>query len=115
MIHLFDQFYLDADEEQFILIEWDGSISNVDKNGNRTNMYKSRHYYSDFNHVITKLATMGQRRSIASSSSLSEMIEKFEQTKKSIEDLTRRMWPTIHDVSEGTQKPSEGVPYDLDI
>ena len=112
MIHIIDNFYLDADDRQFILIEWDGKTSTY--KGSTKNEYKSQMFYSRFENVLEKLAVILQRRAIGEVKTLQELGQKLDETKKLIESIGTRMWPDFEDASSSVLEPDKGIPYDLD-
>lgn len=110
MIHLFDQFYLDADEKNFILYEWDGTTKVRKNNQAINNVYKSYSYFQCFENVLSKVAIMMQRRAIQESKDLPELGKRLDFIKETIEELTRRMWPTIEDARTALVEPGGDVP-----
>ena len=111
MIHLFDQFYLDADDRQFILLEWDGSLSSKEnKDCTFSRAYKLQQYFATFKCALEKLTVIMQRRAVANNTDWQELGKKLDEIKESIEELTRRMWPTIEDARGGGREPVGDVP-----
>lgn len=73
MINLTEDFYLDADDNQFTLIQWAGKY---DKKNNKTGM-KYR-YYSTLDSLLKGLATVLMRRDVQNSETLTELAEAIE-------------------------------------
>lgn len=87
MIHLIDEFYLDADPYQFILIEWDGKT--VYHKTHKKNVMQNPHsrYYRTLKSLLEQLALMLERKAVYGSTGLEEIAEKCEDIGQLIKNL----------------------------
>ena len=97
MINLVDEFYLDADDRQFFLVEWDGKMVYNKMMKKDVPQYGRTLYYTKFENVLEKLSLILQRRGIEKSTTLVEVGEEFAKTRKIIEELAKQMNPTYKD------------------
>ena len=68
MIHLYENWYLDADDKNYILTEWDGKTN---KNGNRVVM--GVHYITSLSDVFRFLGTIETRRKVKACTTMKEL------------------------------------------
>ena len=111
MIHIIDNFYLDADEKNFILYEWDGKTK-TSKGGLINNVYQSYSYFQSFDNVLSKIALLMQRRSIQESQDLKELGKKLDQIRMTITEIANRMWPTMQDARTALVEPDGDISGD---
>lgn len=101
MIHLTDNYYLDADDKQYILLEWDGSVSKTqNKDGSFSKQIKNQQYFSNFQYLLEKLATIYVRKSIAERETLEQLGKDLTAIKNTIEGIGKRMWPDLDSITE---------------
>lgn len=87
MINICSDVYLDADANQFILYEWDGTVS-IHKDGRIQNNYKSTKYYSQYEDVLEGLLRKLSRRDVRNSQTLQELFEKQQATVSLIRSMS---------------------------
>jgi len=94
MIKIIDNLYLDANENEFQLVEWDGRIKYDNKQKKDLPAYTTIMHFSDFESLVKKLHILCLRRNIVSSKDLDELAQKYKETmniiKKFIEDVNQR-------------------------
>lgn len=96
MIHLAENFYLDADDKQFILVEWDGSVSKVqNKDGSFSRQYKNQQYFSSFQSLLEKLSIIYIRRRIQKDETLVQLEKDMVTIKYMIEDIGKTVFPSL--------------------
>ena len=109
MINLVDEFYLDADEKQFILVEWTGAMYYDKSQKKEVPKYGKTLYFTSFFAVLDRLALILQRRGIARSTTLIELRDEFVKTKQIIEQLAEQMNPTYESVGVSPREPAGRV------
>lgn len=87
MIHIKDNYYIDADETQFILVKDEGK---VDKKGRKIRDYIG--YYATFAQAVKGYCKMAQRQDVANKPDreLVEAFFDFENLVKELEELLNR-------------------------
>lgn len=92
MIHLIDNYYLDADEQQFILTEWDGSFSKKqNKDGTFSKEWKSQRFYRKVEDLLEKLTTLYLRKAIKEATTFEELNVKIKEIKDMIKEVGRKI------------------------
>jgi hypothetical protein len=101
MIHLVDNYYLDADDKQYILLEWDGSVSKLqNKDGSFSKQLKNQQYFSNFQYLLEKLTIIYARKSIAERYTLEQLGADLTAIKNIIESIGKRMWPDLDSITD---------------
>ena len=88
MIHLIDNYYLDADEKQFILAKEIGK--RVDRRTGKERTAYDFLYYSDLGNALAGLCVRQTRLAVAESNSLEELMAKQDEIKKLIAELDKK-------------------------
>jgi hypothetical protein len=86
MIRIIRDIYLDADDNCYMLVTWDGK---TDKKGNPQNAH--RRYYSELASLVTGLFKILSRDAIKSLTELSELNTKMTEITTIIADLAGRL------------------------
>ena len=93
MIYLIDDFYLDADDLQFILVEWNGKTKFSKLMNRDVPANPKLRFYPDLTVLLQKLTMILERRAIVGSTGMEQLVCKFEEIKQMIniigEDLTK--------------------------
>lgn len=83
MVHIVDNWYIDADDGNYILIEWNGKKKINKKSGKEENTGQRNRYYSKIDTALEQLVAITARRAIASSHTVQEMLSAVkEQTER---------------------------------
>lgn len=88
MIHLMGNYYLDADEKQFILAKEVGK--RVDKRTGKERAAYDYLYYSDLGNALAGLCVRQTRLAVAESNSLEELMAKQAEIKTLITELDKK-------------------------
>ena len=93
MIKLTGDFYLDADDQNFILIEWKG-LTQTDKKTGKESMSGQRYlYFKTFENLVQAVQIVLVRRGIARSKDMDEMRESFKETQEIIRAVCQSIDP----------------------
>jgi hypothetical protein len=99
MIHLIDDWYLDSDDRQYILIEWNGKMQ-IDKNGKNKGMSgASYRYIRELPEVFDHLLKIITRRKIATLTNITEIIEAIKSENDRMSELF--LFVDSHIVTDG--------------
>lgn len=79
MVHIVDNWYIDADDSNYILIEWAGKKQVNKKTGVESMQSAKYRYYNKIDTALEQLVAITARRAIASSKSIQEMLETVKQ------------------------------------
>ena len=79
MVHIVDNWYIDADDSNYILIEWAGKKQVNKKTGLESMQSAKYRYYNKIDTALEQLVAITARRAIASSKSIQEMLEMVKQ------------------------------------
>lgn len=79
MVHIVDNWYIDADDSNYILIEWAGKKQVKKKTGAESMQGAKYRYYNKIDTALEQLVAITARRAIASSKSIQEMLETVKQ------------------------------------
>jgi hypothetical protein len=88
-------YFIDADEHQFILYEWAGGMTAPDKDGVRRQRFAATYYYTDLASLITGLAHHLTRGSIAAHVTLEGLFSEIKQIKRLISEIHAMLTPNI--------------------
>lgn len=102
MIHLFGNMYLDANDLNYILVEWDGKTS-TNKKGNTTNTYKNIWYFNSLEYLAEKLLTLSIRRK------LSETTGELNQLTTIVSDAYADMQSMFKPISDSTTRITDAL------
>jgi len=107
MIKIYDKWYLDADANSLLLIEWDGTFLKPDKEGriNKANVHYR--YYSNMQDLIAGITKHMIKEKVAISKDLEELAKAVVEIHDLVKSIGERITP------EGIRKASgrrqEGV------
>ena len=79
MVHIVDNWYIDADDSNYILIEWAGKKQTSKKTGTKSMQNAKYRYYNKIDTALEQLVAITARRSIASAKTVQEMLETVKQ------------------------------------
>ena len=79
MVHIVDNWYIDADDSNYILIEWAGKKQTSKNTGTESMQGAKYRYYNKIDTALEQLVAITARRAIASSKSIQEMLETVKQ------------------------------------
>ena len=85
MIYLTDNYYLDADENCFLLIFWEGKTRLVD--GKTLPANPRTRYYSTLENAFRGLFKLLSRRAVQNSTNMDELLTAYRGIEQTINDL----------------------------
>lgn len=90
MTHLIDTLYLDADDNQYILIDWDGKVS-VDKKGYESKQGARYWYCNTMESALKHMVEIVRRRAVSllDQASIADLKKSLREANKRIEQALK--------------------------
>ena len=93
MIHIIDDYYMDADKNCFMLHRWNGKTT-TDKNGRENKANVQTMYYSTFDDFLTGVNKHMTRQAVSDSKTLDEISGKLDVIQDIITAIGKSLVPS---------------------
>ena len=93
MLKLTENFYIDATDNDFSIVEWDGSDKYDKKQGKFVKTHYREWTFTHFETMVQALQILLVRRGIARSKDMDEMRESFKETQEIIRAVCQSIDP----------------------
>ena len=91
MIHVADDIYINANDQEFQIIRWDGKMVLNKNTGIESKAIKDTLHFSDFKSMLNKINIILARTSVSASSTLEELNLRFRKNTEIIKDLAEKL------------------------